>query len=546
MLHGLSSIASHFLEAVSGLVPGAASGSVSQDPAMRRLSGRFQVSLVWEGALVGLVTGLVIAGYRLGLSWAGGVVMAASQAMRENIFAVLAWVGIAALLVGILGLLVRWEPDTAGSGIPQVDAEVMGAKSMRWARVLPVKFVEGILTALGGLSLGREGPSVQLGGMVGKGVSQLLSRGRGEERLLVSCGAGAGVAAAFHAPLTGVMFTLEEIHKMFSAPLIISVMSSAVISDYVASQILGLEPAVAFSMPGEIPHSVYAYLVPMGVALGLLGAAHNAGMFAAQDLLNRVRRGAPYLRLALPFACAVGVVYAAPILTGGGDAIVELLAEPVGLGFGGLLALLFGKYLFTCLCFGSGAPGGTLFPLVVLGALCGALLGLPALGYLGLDASLLKNFMVLGIAGLFAGAVRAPVTAVVLAFELTGSLSALLSLSVVSIVAYVTANLCGVDAYYEHLLARLLGVSSDEAHTRWQAHGKQLHEYVVQDGSPLNGTAVADVSWPEHTLVVSIDRCGTDLVPHGNTVIQQGDRLLVLFASEASPNAEARVRSLCA
>ena len=545
MVRGLTSIASRLAGAVFGTMPGAASRSVVRDPALRRLSGRFQVSLVWEGALVGLLTGLIIAAYRLGLSWAGRIVAAASTAMHENPLMVLAWMACSAVLVVLVGLLIRWDPDTAGSGIPQVDAEVMGAKSMRWARVLPVKFVEGIMTALGGLSLGREGPSVQLGGMVGKGVSQLLARGRGEERLLVSCGAGAGVAAAFHAPLTGVMFTLEEIHKVFSAPLIISVMSSAVISDYVASQILGLEPSVAFSMPGEIPHGVYAYLVPMGVMLGLLGAAHNAGMFAVQDALNRVRRGAPFLRLALPFACAVSVVYAAPILTGGGDAIVELLSQPAGLGFAGLFALLAGKYLFTCLCFGSGAPGGTLFPLVVFGALCGALLGMPALSLLGLDSSLLKNFMVLGIAGLFAGAVRAPVTAVVLAFELTGSLSALLSLSVVSVVAYVTANLCGVDAYYEHLLARLLGVSSDEAHTRWQAHGRQLHEYVVQDGSPLSGLAVADVSWPEHTLVVSIDRCGTDMVPHGDTVIQQGDRLLVLFASEASPKAEARVRSLC-
>ena len=96
---------------------------------------------------------------------------------------------------------------------------------MPWHRVIAAKFAEGALCAFGGLSLGREGPAVQLGGMSGKAVSKMLRNGRGEERLLVTCGAAAGMSAAFHAPLTGVLFALEEIHKEFSAPLIISVMS---------------------------------------------------------------------------------------------------------------------------------------------------------------------------------------------------------------------------------------------------------------------------------------------------------------------------------
>ena len=494
---------------------------------------------------MGLAGGLVVAAYRFALSWAERTVRGLTAAAAANPFAVVGWFCALAVMAFIVGALVRWEPDTSGSGIPQVDAEVMGAKRMRWPRVLAAKFAEGVLSALGGLSLGREGPSVQLGGMAGKAVSRALGRERGEERLLVTCGAGAGMAAAFHAPLTGVMFALEEIHKSFSAPLIISVMASAVTGDYVASQILGLEPVVMFPLTEFLSHGVYWLLIPFGVVMGLTGALHNLGMFLAQDVLARIRLHAPFVRLMIPFLLAGIVAFTAPILMDGGDAILELLREPAGLTVATFALLLAGKYVFTCVCFGAGTPGGTLFPLVVMGALAGGLVGELACLTLGLDRALVLNFMVLGIAGMFASVVRAPVTAVVLAFELTGSLQALLSLSVVSIIAYVTTNVCRVDAFYEHLLAKVLGVSADEAHGRWGAEGRQIHSYTVEAASELDGERVRDAHWPERTLVVSIDRHGTTLIPDGATKLQAGDQLLVLFDEHAQDRAESRVKSLC-
>lgn len=517
-----------------------------RDPVQRRLSeDRFQVSLVWEGLLVGLFGGFVIALYRLALAWAERTVRHLTSVAAGDPLLVAGWFCMLAVMALVVGFLVKWEPDTSGSGIPQVDAEVMGAKSMKWHKVLVAKFIEGTLTALGGLSMGREGPSVQLGGMVGKGVSRLLGRGRGEERLLVTCGAGAGMAAAFHAPLTGVMFALEEIHKTFSAPLIISAMTSAVASDYIASSILGLSPAVAFELTAFIPHAVYALLIPFGVVMGLVGAAHNLGMYFAQDVFSKVRVHAPYLRLLIPFALAGIAAFAMPQLMDGGDAILELLEEPAGLPVFTLLALLVGKYVFTCICFGSGAPGGTLFPLVVMGALVGALLGICLTSLLGVAPELIVNFMVLGIAGMFAGAIRAPVTAVVLAFELTGSLHALLSLSIVSVFAYVTANLLSVDAYYEHLLGKLLGVSAEEAHGRWGADGRQLHTYTVEAGSKLCGSCIKDVSWPERALIVTVSRFGADIVPHGDTTLEAGDEILVLLDERSGDHAESRIRGMC-
>ena len=96
----------------------------------------------------------------------------------------------------------------SGSGIPQLEGEMIGKLNQRWYRVLPAKFLGGFLSLFAGLSLGREGPSIQLGAMTGKGISKMLDRGKTEEKFLLTCGASAGLSAAFHAPLAGVMFSL--------------------------------------------------------------------------------------------------------------------------------------------------------------------------------------------------------------------------------------------------------------------------------------------------------------------------------------------------
>ena len=515
------------------------------NPIRRRLSRRFQVSLVWEGALVGLFAGALVTLYRLALTWGEKTLRSVIATFGSNPLNAALWFLALAVMAVVVAALVRWEPATSGSGIPQVDAEVMGAMEAPWHRVIGAKFIEGTLGAIGGLSLGREGPSVQLGGMAGKGVSRFLKRGRGEERLLVTCGAGAGMAAAFHAPLTGVMFALEEIHKTFNAPLIISVMMSAVMSDYVTSQVLGLQPVISFKLAEVIPHEAYGMLIAFGLVMGVIGALHNAGMFQIQNLLSKIRYRSAFMRYLIPFAFAGLVALTAPELMCGGDALLELLMRPQGMGLLALTGLLVGKYLFTGVCFGTGTPGGTLFPLVIMGALAGAIFGTAATRFLGMSPDLVMNFMVLGIAGMFAGAIRAPVTAVVLAFELTGSLEQLLSLAIVSVIAYVTANLMQVDAYYEHLLARQLGTTPEETHERWGSHGRQLHSYVIEAGCSAADKLISEIDWPQRTLVVSVRRCGRELVPSGSTRLLEGDRILVLLDEREDDDSERFVRRIC-
>ena len=516
----------------------------ANEPVRRRLSRRFQVTLVWEGALVGLVGGGVVTLYRLALSLAERTLRAATGAAAGHVLPMLGWAVLLAVAFLAVRRLVLWEPATSGSGIPQIDAEVIGRYDAPWARVIPAKVLEGTLLALSGLSLGREGPSVQLGGMSGKAVSRALGRRRGEERLLVTCGAAAGMSAAFHAPLTGVLFALEEIHKEFTAPLIISVMCSAVVSDFLVSQVVGISPVVSLSFVTNLPHVDYLFVVALGLVCGLLGALHNRGMFAAQALYARIPERLAGIRLAIPFVAAGVVAFTWPELMCGGDAIVELLRSSAFPSLAALLALLVAKYAYTALCFGSGAPGGTLFPLVVLGGLVGAAFAVLAMG-LGLPAMFSPNFIALGVAGLFAGVVRAPVTAVVLVFELTGSLDALLSVSIVSVLAYVVSSLTRVDAFYEHLLAGLLGSRAEERITDVNCAEKDLATVRVGSGSRLEGMLVREVPWPDGVRVLMIERAGEHVIPTGDTRLCATDELLFVSRSGSLDDARLKLSLMC-
>lgn len=512
------------------------------------LSRSHRLRLVGEGVLVGVCAGILISAYRFALFHAEEALRFITQHLADmGLYFV--WFTVLAFLLVVVGKLMLWEPHTQGSGIPQLDAEVAGKIDMDWRRVIPAKFVEGTLCAFAGLSLGREGPSVQLGAMAGKGVSRGLGNGRPHERLLCTCGAAAGMSAAFHAPLSGILFALEEIHKGFSAPLIISVMASSVVADFVSSHLLGFEPQIHFMVFSEIPLRLYAAVVLLGALCGVLGALHNRGMFACQErVFDHISHFAPYSRMVIPFAMAGVCAFLAPDLMCGGDAIVERIQEARGESATLLIALLVGKYAFTTICFASGAPGGTLFPLVVMGALAGAIFGVSASGMAGISGSYVSEFCALGITGLFAAVIQAPVTAVVLVFELTGSFDALLAASFVSLIAYLVATLLKTEPYYEHLLARLLGsvAEKDEALRKPRDSEKVLRTYVVGVGSCLEGMTVRDVRWPSDSLVVTIRRAGAETFVHGDTRIAALDELCVLMHASSEQADDETLHRLCA
>lgn len=422
---------------------------------MWKRARRIPVMLITEGLCVGLIGGFIVLLYRVALTFAGNWLIKILSYIKGNPFRCAVWFLILMALAWIVGRLVKWEPMISGSGIPQVEGEVSGRLSQNWKRVLPAKFAGGFLCMLGGLSLGREGPSIQLGAMAGQGISRALGRGKREEKFLMTCGASAGLSAAFHAPLAGMMFAVEEIHKTFSIPILLPVMTASVTADYIASHILGLDPVFHFQITEYLPQNYYWLLILLGILVGVSGVFYNWGMLKAQELYHKI----PFLketgRLLIAFLTAGVLGLVMPSVLGSGSGlIVSLTKGEMVLGM--VVLTLVVKFLFSAVSFGSGAPGGIFFPLLILGALLGAVFAMTGADFFGLDPVYINNFVLLGMTGFFTAIVRAPLTGIILLFEMSGSISQMLSLSIVSVTAYIVATLMRSEPIYDSLLKRIL------------------------------------------------------------------------------------------
>lgn len=416
---------------------------------------RIPVMLITEGLCVGLVGGFVVLLYRVALTFAGDWLVKILSYMKGNPFRCVVWFLILAALAWIVGKLVKWEPMISGSGIPQVEGEIAGRLSQNWKRVLPAKFAGGFLCMLGGLSLGREGPSIQLGAMAGQGISRALGRGKREEKFLMTCGASAGLSAAFHAPLAGMMFAVEEIHKTFSIPILLPVMTASVTADYIASHILGLDPVFRFQITEYLPQNYYWLLILLGILVGVSGVFYNWGMLKAQELYRKIPFMKETGRLLITFLTAGVLGIVMPWVLGSGSGLIVSLTQGE-MVLGMVVLTLVMKFLFSAVSFGSGAPGGIFFPLLILGALIGAVFAMAGVEFFGLAPVYVNNFVLLGMTGFFTAIVRAPLTGIILLFEMSGSISQMLSLSIVSVTAYIVATLMRSEPIYDSLLKRIL------------------------------------------------------------------------------------------
>lgn len=422
---------------------------------MWKRARRIPVMLITEGLCVGLIGGFIVLLYRVALTFAGNWLIKILSYIKGNPFRCAVWFLILMALAWIVGRLVKWEPMISGSGIPQVEGEVSGRLSQNWKRVLPAKFAGGFLCMLGGLSLGREGPSIQLGAMAGQGISRALGRGKREEKFLMTCGASAGLSAAFHAPLAGMMFAVEEIHKTFSIPILLPVMTASVTADYIASHILGLDPVFHFQITEYLPQNYYWLLILLGILVGVSGVFYNWGMLKAQELYHKIPLLKETGRLLIAFLTAGVLGLVMPSVLGSGSGlIVSLTKGEMVLGM--VVLTLVVKFLFSAVSFGSGAPGGIFFPLLILGALLGAVFAMTGAEFFGLDPVYINNFVLLGMTGFFTAIVRAPLTGIILLFEMSGSISQMLSLSIVSVTAYIVATLMRSEPIYDSLLKRIL------------------------------------------------------------------------------------------
>lgn len=347
-------------------------------------------------------------------------------------------------------------PLAAGSGIQDVEAVWRGEQEPRPLRLLPAKFAGGLIAMGSGLVLGREGPTVHMGAAIGAEAGRRTRMSPGDVTLLHTSLAGAGLAVAFTAPLSGVLFVCEEVTKRVRPRLVLLTLIGTATAVACSQLIVGDRPV--FKVPDTVapPLALLPVFLLFGVATGALGAAYNRLVVGALALCDRITRVGPVTRAAV-IGAVVGLLLGIdPLLAGGGDQLSgRLLAGdvPVVAVLAGYLVV---RFLAGPLSYAAGTPGGLFAPLLALGALWGALvhgLALPLLPHEGSGAA---SFAIVGMAALFTAAVRAPVTGIALVVEMTGATSLLVPLLTACFAATLTADRMGSVPVYDSLRLRML------------------------------------------------------------------------------------------
>jgi len=367
-----------------------------------------------------------------------------------------------ALLTTVALFLVRRvAPEAGGSGVQEIEGALEGVRPLRWQRVLPVKFLGGLLALGGGLVLGREGPTIQMGGNFGKLIADLRRLPLSAERTLVAAGAGAGLAAAFNAPLSGVLLVLEEMRSQFkySFTSVQALVIACATSDLAVRVLTGQGPAISI-LTFNAPPLASLWLFPIfGALFGLLG------LFFARLLVWTLDRFANLkgwiLRAAGPIVgVTIGLLgWLAPASVGGGDELIPaILAAPMAASW--LLLLFAVRFATSAVSYGCGAPGGIFAPMLALGTLFGMAYGHSAHAVF---PQLIQDpgvFAVAGMGALFSATVRAPITGVALAIEITANYEQILPLLLTCAAATIVAELVGNEPIYSVLLRRSLARST--------------------------------------------------------------------------------------
>ena len=436
------------------------------------------------------------------------------------------WVGLIVMLLGgaAVGALSSWLteafcPEAAGSGIPHVKAVLVTGRHLRAWRLIATKVGAGLLSLGAGMSLGREGPTVHIGASAAEAFSGAVRLPGRVRRSLIAAGAGAGLAAAFNAPLAGFLFIMEELRRDLSRGTYATALVASLASVSVTRLLLGYESVFTLSDPGPLRLTSLPSLIAVGLLAAPVGLAFNTLL-----LRSTAQPGRRVLRGALAGAFCGILALLLPQATGGGNNLTLTLLQgndAANLIWSHLLLLLVVKLLFTVFCYASGVPGGFFAPLLTMGAVLGALVSVTLQTVMPAITPSPERLAVIGMAAVLTAAVRAPLTGVVLIVEMTGQYHTLFSLLVASLVAYAACEVARSEPIYEALLERDLkkGGKREKITT---------FEVTVESGSDYDGATVAKLGLPPSALLALVERDGGGLVPKGSTGLLAGDVVTVV------------------
>jgi CIC family chloride channel protein len=429
---------------------------IAVHPGSDNVLGIRRRDLYIRAAVVGVIAGAIAVLFQLSLNVLETTrfsLLASLKSYPDWGWIVLPVIG--GILAGGAGYLTqRFAPEASGSGIPHIKEVLLGLRELNWRKLLPVKFFAGLLSIGAGLSLGREGPTVQMGAAVGKGAADHLKLDKHSTKNLIASAAGAGLAAAFNAPLAGFIFVIEELQRELSPLTFGSAFISCVTSVAISRIFTGQLPS--FHIRGYPMPSLTA--LPLFALVGLV--AGYAGVGFNKLLVASVRKSKRLVTPTWVKTAAMGVLagligWWLPEAIGGGHKTAESILQGHFASSDVILFLIIifaVKFGFTILSYSSGAPGGIFAPLLVLGALIGLIFGqVSAFAFPELGTTP-AAFAVVGMAAMFTSIVRAPLTGIVLILEMTGNQEQLFALILACLMAYLVAEHARNKPIYEALM----------------------------------------------------------------------------------------------
>lgn len=476
-----------------------------KQPKFKRLTDTLLPCILFS-AIAGALSGGWIFAFKCAASWVIGY----SDALYDHVRAHpqrLPFLLLGAILLGLISALILCvAKDSRGGGIPVAVAAIRGLRPLRWIEGVFVVFFSSLLSYLGGVPLGSEGPSVQMGAAVGKGTVNLLSHRRyAWDRYLMTGGACAGFATALGAPLTGILFAVEEAHRRFS-PMIFTTASVAVFTGTVTQELLSAafdrSPKLFdFSFALDLPLKLIWVALIIG-AISWLAAILFTRIYRFMQRVNTGKLGKVPLLVKIPLIFLVVSLlgFLSEDFIGSGHALIEKIMHGEAVWYL-LLAALLVRPILMISANNAGISGGMFVPMLAFGAIVAALIA-EAVCSLGLvDPAYYAVLIAIGMASFLAAASRTPITALAFSIEVLCGVHNAIPLGLGIIVSYLIIEVANIPAFNDTVI---------EAKTEASRHGKTPMvvdaKWTVQEGAFAIGYEPRDILWPSTCTVLSIDK----------------------------------------
>jgi len=482
------------------------------------------------GLLTGLFTGATIFFFKFLAGKAENLSRSLYAWAKGSVLTILLVFAVLAILAFLMSRIHKAVPECKGGGIPRSEGILRGVLPFRWFPTFLGTFFGSMISFFAGLPCGSEGPAVLIGTSLGRMTSRASKKQAAWERHVMTGGAAAGFAVATGAPLSGILFALEEIHKRFSPVLILTV-SVAVLSatgiNRLLCNVFQTNPALFHldTLP-EFELAQIGYLILLGIFIALAVALFDGSILLFRRFTSRGKKGPVPVKLIVTFTLT-GILcfFLSDSVYSGHHMIVHIIEHNTSLLL--LLALFIIRLLMMLLITDNGATGGIFIPTLAIGVLAAAIIT-KFLVLIGMPAEFSAVLIFLGMCAFIGGTLRAPLTAAVLFVELSGQFTGLFYIALVVFVVNLITEIFNQTPFYDKALEEM---------TEAYHHGKEMKisrfTLHISQNDFVVGKAIRDIMWPHASVIESISHAESDILEEmddGEQRLYEGDRVTLRAA----------------